>query len=82
MYYCTIKEYRKKQDCSLVGKTPSFPSEYSQLFIHKLFVSLAVLIPRNSFFKAFASVTLASPLEKSWLRPSRVFFEPMACHVE
>ena len=60
----------KKQEGSLVGRTPSFRGENSQLFIHKLFDFLEYSNHKQFFlFKAFASITSAPPLEKSWLRP-------------
>jgi len=71
--FCSHHErISKKQDGSLVGRTPSFLGEYSQLFIHRLcFPWLYILITSNfSFSRLFASITSApSPLEKSWLRP-------------
>jgi len=60
----------KKQDGRLVGRTPSFRGEYSQLFIYKLRVFLDYSNHKQFFlFKAFAPITSAPPLEKSWLRP-------------
>jgi len=59
-----------KQDGSLVGRTPIFHDENSQSFIHKLFDFLDYSNHKQFFlFKAFASITSATPLEKSWLRP-------------
>ena len=56
----------KKQDGSLVGRTPSFRGEYSQLFIHKLCAFLDYSNHKQFFlFIAFASMTSAPPLEKS-----------------
>jgi len=60
----------KKQDGSLVGRTPSFCGEYSQLFIHKLCAFLGCSNHKQFFlFEAFASSTSAPSLEKSCLRP-------------
>jgi len=61
----------KKQDGSLVGKTPSFRGEYSLLFIHKLCAFLGYSNHKHFFFsRLFASITSAPhPLEKSWLQP-------------
>ena len=60
----------KKQDGRLVGRTPSFRGEYSQSFIYKLRAFLDYSNHKKLFlFKAFASITSAPPLEKSWLRP-------------
>ena len=60
----------KKQDGRLVGRTPSFRGEYSQLFFHKLSAFLDYSNHKRFFlYKAFASITSAPPLEKSWLRP-------------
>ena len=51
-------------------KDPSFRGENSQLFIYKLRVFLDYSNHKQLFlFKAFASITSALPLEKSWLRP-------------
>jgi len=60
----------KKQDGRLVGRTHSFRGEYSQSFIYKLRAFLDYFNHKQLFlFKAFASITSATPLEKSWLRP-------------
>ena len=60
----------KKQDGSLVGRTPSFRGECNQLFIHKLCAFLDYSNHKKFFlFISFASITSAPPLEKSWLRP-------------
>jgi len=60
----------KKQDGRLVGRTPSFRGEYSQLFFHKLSAFLDYSNHKQFFlYKAFVSITSAPPLEKSWLRP-------------
>ena len=60
----------KKQDGRLVGRTPSFRGEHSQLFFHKLSAFLDYSNHKQIFlYKAFASITSAPPLEKSWLRP-------------
>ena len=60
----------KKQDGRLVGRTPSFRGEYSQLFFQKLSAFLDYSNHKQFFlYKAFASITSAPPLEKSWLRP-------------
>ena len=68
-----IKETRWQ----FVWKDPSFRGEYSQLLIHKLRAFLDYSNHKQFFlFKAFASITSAPPLEKSWLRPWwLVYFE-------
>ena len=59
------KRISKKQDGRLVGRTPSFRGEYSQLFIHKLGDFLDYSNHKQFFlFKAFASITSAPPLRK------------------
>jgi len=51
----------KKQDDRLVGRTPSFRGEYSQLFIYKLHAFLDYSNHKQFFlFKAFASITSAA----------------------
>jgi len=55
----------KKQDGGLVGRTPSFRGEYSQLFIYKLRAFLDYSNHKQFFlFKAFASIISAPPLRK------------------
>ena len=52
----------KKQDGRLVGRTPSFRGEYSQLFIYKLRALLDYSYHKQFFlFKAFASITSDPP---------------------
>ena len=52
----------KKQDGSLFERTPSFRGEKRQLFIHKLRAFLDCSKHKQFFlFKAFASITSASP---------------------
>ena len=69
--FCGCQErISKKQDGRLVRRTPSFCGEYSQSFIYKLRAFLDYSNHKQLFlFKAFASITSALPLEKSWLRP-------------
>ena len=60
----------KKKDGSLVGRTPSFRAEYSQLFIHKLCTFPDFSNHKQFFlFKAFASITSAPPLRKILAAP-------------
>ena len=71
----------KKQDSRLVGRIPSFRGEYSQLFFYKLRAFLDYSYHKQFFlFKAFACITSAPHLEKSWLRPCSqpmaAFFQP------
>ena len=70
--FCGAQErISKKQDGSLVGRTPSFRCENSQLCTHKLCAFLDYSNHMQFFlFKAFDSITSAPPLGKSWLRPS------------
>jgi len=49
-FYGRHERISKKQDGSLVGRTPSFRDEYSQLFIHKICAFLAILITSNFSF--------------------------------
>ena len=49
-FYGGHERISKKQDGSLVGRTPSFRGEYGQLFIHKICAFLAILITRNFSF--------------------------------
>jgi len=68
--FCRRQERIKKQDGRLVARTPSFRGEYSQLFIYKLRAFLDYSNHKQFFiFKAFASITSAPLLEKSWLLP-------------
>ena len=70
----------KKQDGRLVGRTSSFRGEYSQLFFHKLSAFLDYSNHKKFFlFKAFASITSAPPLEKSWLRPWSLLYIQLTC---
>jgi len=65
-----LERISKKQDGSLVGRTPSFRGEYSQLFNHKVCAFLGYSNHKQVFlFKAFCFHTFSPPLEKSWLRP-------------
>jgi len=62
----------KNQDGRLVGRTPSFRSEYSQLFIHKLCAFLGYSNHKQVFlFKAFCfhnfSPTLIKMLSEPWI---------------
>ena len=60
-----IKETTWQFSC----KDPSVRGEYSQLFIHKLCAFLGYSNHKQFFlFTAFASITSAPLLEKSWLR--------------
>jgi len=72
MYYCTMKEYRKKQDGSLVRRTRSFRGEqaYRQLFIHKLCDSLGYSNHKQFFlFKAFCFHNFSTPLKNPGCTP-------------
>jgi len=66
-----LERISKKQDGSLVGRTPNFRGEYSQLFNHKVCALLGCSNHKQVFlFKAFSFHTFSPPsLEKSWLRP-------------
>jgi len=61
--FCSRRDrISKKQDGRLVGRTPSFRGEYSQLFIYKLRAFLDYSNHKQFFlFKAFASITSAHP---------------------
>ena len=69
--FCGSQErISNKQDGRLVGRTPSFRGEYSQLFIYKLRVILDYSNHKQFFFfKAFASITSAPPLRKILAAP-------------
>jgi len=61
-FCCRQERISKKQDGRIVGRTPSFRGEYSQLFIHKSCAFLDYSNHKQFFlFKAFASITWASP---------------------
>ena len=68
LYYERIP---KKQDGScLIGRTPSFCGEYSQLFIHQVCAFLGYSNYKQFFlFKAFCFRNFSPTLEKSWLHP-------------
>ena len=68
---CSCQErISKKQDATLVGRTPSFHGENRQLFIHKLSDFLDYSNHKQFFlFKAFASITSAPPLRKILAAP-------------
>ena len=64
----------KKQDGRLVGRTPSFRGEYSQLFFHKLSAFFDYSNHKQFFlYKAFASITSAPPLRKILAAPLVAF---------
>ena len=65
-----LERISKKQDGSLVGRTPSFCGEYSQLFNHKVCAFLSYSNHKQVFlFKVFCFHTFSPTLRKILAEP-------------